>query len=196
LDAASPAWSGLLAATVTELGATDGWRRGRRGQRILIDRLEHPVLSPAAVCSPRQVDDNDLTVLDAGWTMRELAAAAGSGWLTATPARVEVLVTRSHGLALSQTETALADLERQRAANRAVVVVVGATRRRVRDISRGGQLLRELYQRDAVLCMPLVPTKTLASLGPDRLPKQLIKPAQEVLEQITTITGPAEPGSI
>lgn len=190
LDAAAPAWSGLLGATVTELGAANGWRRGRRGTSVLIDRVEDHVQVPAAVPSPRPVDGVDLTVLDAGWSMRELDTATDAGaWLATAPARAEVLVTRPHGLALSQTEAALADLEEQLATGQVVVVVVGATRWSERDFARAGRRLREAHQRKAVLFVPLLPPKALSRLGPDPLPKQLTNPSQHLLERITTITG-------
>ena len=63
LDAAAPAWSGLLGATVTELGAAEGWRRGRRGDGVLIDRVEEPVQMPGEVPNPRSVDGVDLTLI-------------------------------------------------------------------------------------------------------------------------------------
>jgi hypothetical protein len=191
LDAAAPAWSGLLGATVTELGAADGWRRGRRGDNVLIDRVEDPVQGPAEVPAPRQVDGVDLTVLDAGWSMRELTAATANGtWLATTPARAEVLVTRPHGLALSQTEAALAALVEQLAADQVVVVVVGATRWSDREFAGAGRRLRQAHQQAAVLFTPRLPAKVLPGLGPDPLPKQLTNPSQRLLERITTITGP------
>lgn len=190
LDAAAPAWSGLLGATVTELGAAEGWRRGRRGDGVLIDRVEEPVRMPGEVPSPRSVDGVDLTVLDAGWSMRELAATGAGSWVATTPARAEVLVTRPHGLALSQTEAALADLEDQLARDGVVVVVVGAARWSDREFASAGRLLRVARQQEAVLFAPLVPAKALPGLGPDPLPKQLTSPSLRLLERITTITGP------
>ena len=190
LDAAAPAWSGLLGATVTELGAAEGWRRGRRGDGVLIDRVEEPVRAPGEVPSPRSVDGVDLTVLDAGWSMRELAASGAGSWVATTPARAEVLVTRPHGLALSQTEAALADLEDQLARDGVVVVVVGAARWSDREFAPAGRLLRAAHQQEAVLFAPLLPAKALPGLGPDPLPKQLTNPSQRLLERITTITGP------
>lgn len=191
LDAAAPAWSGLLGATVTELAAAGGWRRGRRGANVLIDRVEDPVQIPAEVPTPRAADGVDVTVLDAGWSMRELTAASGAGaWIATALARVEVLVTRPQGLALSQTEAALAVLEEQLAADQVVVVVVGASRWSAREFAAAGRLLREAHKQDAVLFTPLLPAKTLPGLGPDPLPKQLTVPSQRVLERITTITGP------
>lgn len=190
LDAAAPAWSGLLGATVTELGAAEGWRRGRRGDGVLIDRVEEPVRVPGEVPSPRSVDGVDLTVLDAGWSLREIGAAGAEVWVAATPARAEVLVTRPHGLALSQTEAALADLEVELAADRVVVVVVVAARWSDREFAPAGRLLRTAREQEAVLFAPLLPAKALPGLGPDRLPKQLTSPSQRLLERITSITGP------
>jgi hypothetical protein len=190
LDAAAPTWSGLLGATVTELGGAEGWRRGRRGNAVLIDRVEATVNVPAEVPSPRSVDGVDLTVLDAGWSMRELVASGAGAWLATTPAAAEVLVTRPHGLALSQTEAALADLEDQLAADQVVVVVVGAGRWSDREFATAGRLLRAAHRQEAVLFAPLLPAKALPGLGPDPLPKQLTNPAQRLLERITTITGP------
>ncbi|MBB3043383.1 hypothetical protein [Nocardioides soli] len=190
LDAAAPAWSGLLGATVTELGAAEGWRRGRRGDGVLIDRVEDPVRVPGEVPSPRSVDGVDLTVLDAGWSMRELAASGAGSWVATTPARAEVLVTRPHGLALSQTEAALADLEGQLTRDGVVVVVVGAARWSDREFAPAGRLLRAVRQQEAVLFAPLLPAKALPGLGPDPLPKQLTSPSQRLLKRIITITGP------
>jgi hypothetical protein len=130
-------------------------------------------------------------VLDAGWSIRELTAATASGtWLATTPARAEVLVTRPHGLALSQTEAALAEVEEQLAADQVVVVVVGATRWSDRELGGAGRRLRQAHQQDAVLFTPVLPPKALPGLGPDPLPKQLTNPSQRLLERITTITGP------
>ncbi|GAB2446607.1 hypothetical protein GCM10027062_30070 [Nocardioides hungaricus] len=191
LDAAAPNWSGLLGATVTELGAAEGWRRGRRGDGVLIDRVEESVRVPEEVPIPRSVDGVDLTVLDAGWSLRELAASqTGAAWVATTSADVEVLVTRPNGLALSQTEAALADLEGQLAADRVVVVVVGASRWSDREFATAGRLLRTAHRQEAVVFTPLLPTKVLPGLGPDPLPKQLTNPSQRLLERITTITGP------
>lgn len=190
LDAAAPAWSGLLGATVTELGACEGWRRGRRGHGVLIDRVDEAVSIPADVPCPRSATSVDLTLLDAGWSMRELATCGADVWVAAAPAQAEVLVTRPHGLALSQTEAALTELDEHLAAERVVVVVVGATRWSSRDFKSAGRLLRTAQERGAVLFSPLLPTKALPGLSPDALPKQLTSPSQRLLERITSITEP------
>jgi hypothetical protein len=190
LDASAPTWSGLLGATVTELGAAEGWRRGRRGEGVLIDRVEESVHVPSEVPGPRSADGVDLTVLDAGWSTRELMASAAGCWVAATPARVEVLVTRPHALALSQTESALSGLEAPLSAGQVVVVVVGAGRWSEREFATAGRLLRIAHEQEAVLFAPLLPAKALPGLGPDPLPKQLTNPAQRLLERTTSITGP------
>ncbi|MBZ5735359.1 hypothetical protein K8Z61_12715 [Nocardioides sp. TRM66260-LWL] len=190
LDAAAPAWSGLLGATVTELGAAEGWRRGRRGANVLIDRVQEPVWVPADVPAPRPVDGVDLTVLDAGWTPRELAAAPQGAWVASARADVEVLVTRPYELALSQAEASLVELTDQLNSERVVVVVIGAGRWSDREFAGAGRLLRTAHEQEAVLFAPLLSAKALPGLGPDPLPKQLTNPSQHLLERITTITGP------
>lgn len=190
LDAAAPAWSGLLGATVTELGAADGWRRGRRSSGVLVDRVEEPVRVASEVPVPRELDGIELTVLDAGWSMRELVAAESTGWVAASTADVEVLVTRPTTLALSQTETALAHLEDLVFAARVAVVVVGAGRWSEREFAAAGRHLRHVREQEGLLFGPVLPAKTLPGLGPDPLPKQLTNPSQRLLERITTITGP------
>ena len=193
LDAAAPAWSGLLGAAVTELGAAEGWRRGRRGTNVLLDRVADPVLLPAQVPPPRGADGVALTVLDAGWSMRELAAAPDA-WVALVPAHVDVLVTRRHDLALHQTEAALALLadqtRAQACADSVVVVVVGAKRWSAREFPTAGPLLRAVRQRDGVVFAPFLPARALPGLGPDRIPTQLTTCVQRLLDRITTITGP------
>ena len=232
LDAAAPTWSGLLGATTTELGAQQGWRRGRRGTHLLIDRIENPVHDPADLPAPRTLDGIDLTVIDTGWSMRELASphpsspgsvpnsattgacATGPGsWLTATPARVEVIVTRPHALALHQTEAALDMLAHQQAAaqtvnpadrdtvqdavqvahqvaGQVIVVIVGANGWSPRGLQGPGRRLREAHEQGAVLFAPLLGHRVLPGLGTDPLPRQLTGSAQRLLLHITTITGP------
>jgi len=95
---------------VTELGTSEGWRCGRRGG-VLIDRVEAHVRLPGSVPLPRELDGIDLTVLDTGWTTRELDASTADArgcWVASQPARVEVMVARSQTLALGQTEAVLA----------------------------------------------------------------------------------------
>jgi hypothetical protein len=188
LDAAAPAWSGLIGASVTELGAHNGWRRGRRGAAVLIDRVEAPIDGPESVPVPRDVTGIDLTVLDTGWTSRELAACAADGgcWVRGEPSEVEVVVTRTNALALGQTEAVLTGLDE----TPVLVVVVGAGRWSVPGFAAAGPRLWRLHEDQCVVFVPLLAAKALPGLGPEPLPKQLMSAAQRLLDRITTITGP------
>jgi hypothetical protein len=188
LDAAAPAWSGLIGASVTELGASDGWRCGRRGAGVLIDRVAAPISVPEFVPAPRQLNGIDLTVLDTGWTSRELDACTVDGgcWVVRAPAHVEVVVTRPNALALGQAEAVLAGI----AETPVLVVVVGARRWSGPEFTAAGPLLRRLHEDQSVLFAPLLQVKALPGLGPEPLPKQLISAARLLLDRITTIIGP------
>ena len=189
LDSAAPAWSGLIGASVTELGALEGWRCGRRGAGVLIDRVEDHVRLPGFVPVPRQVDGIDLTVLDTGWTARELEASTlhgGGSWVAGQPAHAEVLVTRPNARALGQAEAVLAGIQKIPV----VVVVVGAARWSGPEFAAAGPRLRRLHEDQGAVFVPLLPVKALPGLGPDPLPKQLMISAQRLLDLITTITGP------
>ncbi|PVG82125.1 hypothetical protein DDE18_15725 [Nocardioides gansuensis] len=188
LDAAAPTWSGLLGASAIELGAGDGWRRGRRGRAVLLDRLEDPVQAPGLIPAPRELADIDLTVLDTGWTARELDTATTGGtrsWVTTIPAALEVLVTRANTLALSQTETVLAGLDHAQVA----LVVVGASRWAGPEFTAAGRRLRQLHEDNAVVFVPWLSARTWPGLGPDPLPKQLMHAGRQLLDRIS-LTGP------
>jgi hypothetical protein len=193
LDAAAPAWSGLIGASVTELGASDGWRCGRRGAGVLIDRVAAPIGAPEFVPAPRDLNGVDLTVLDTGWTSRELDSCTVDGgcWVVRAPAHVEVVVTRPNALALGQAEAVLAGI----AETPVLVVVVGAGRWSGPEFAAAGPRLRRLHQDQSVLSAPLLQVKALPGLGPEPLPKQLMSAARLLLDRITTIIGPldAEP---
>ena len=193
IDAATPEWSGLSGATDTELGSAESWRRGRRGDRVLIDRVEAPIRTPSEVPRPRCVAGVDLTVLDTGWSRRELAACDPGSWVATAAAQADVLVTRPHRLALHQAEAALADLQHMLTTDRVVIVVIGATRWSRREFASAGSLLSTAHERGAVVLAPLLPAQALPGLGADRLPKKLADPARQLLARLTTITGPLAP---
>jgi len=188
LDAAAPAWSGLIGASLTELGASDGWRRGRRGTGMLIDRVEARIDVPESVPAPRDVAGIDLIVLDTGWTNRELDASTVDGgcWVTGEPAEVEIVVTRANALAFGQAEAVLAGLDE----TPVLVVVVGARRWSGPGFAAAGPRLRRLHEDRGVVFVPALSAKALPGLGPEPLPKQLISAAERLLGRITTVTGP------
>ena len=186
LDAAAPAWSGLVAATSTELGAADGWRRGRRGDQLVIDRLEEHVWTPDAVPVPRDCSlPVALTVLDAGWTSRELTAHP-HGWVCATPT-VDVVVTRATATAFGQAEVALAST----VLASTVLAVIGASRWSGPEFASAGRRMRQLRESDSITFVPLLGGRALNGLrGPGPLPPPLISSAQRLLDRLTTLTGP------
>jgi len=197
LDGAAPAWSGLVGATNTELGASDGWRRGRRGAGVLIDRVGQDVRLPESVPVPREASGIYLTVLDAGWNARELGGTRHCGerstcWLASVRAHVELVITRANTSALGQAEAVLAGLEMANV----VVAVVGASRASGSEFAAAGPRLRRLNEGRGVVFVPLLPAKALPGLGPDPLPKQLMNSAQRLLDRIITITGPITTGRL
>lgn len=191
LDAATPAWSGLAGAAVTELGAAQGWRRGRRGHEVLIDRVDVRVAAPDLVPAPRAADGIHLTVLDTGWTVRELAtASAGPGkcWVAGAPADVEVVVTRATTPALGQAEEVLLELT-----DRPVIaVVVGPARMSRQLVTLAGPRLRRLHHDQGVMCLTRLAAGSMAGLGTEPLPRQLIGAGRRLLDRITTVTGPLD----
>jgi hypothetical protein len=188
LDAASPEWSGLAGTTSTELGAAEGWRRGRRSPRVLIDRVETRTRVPAEVPLPRAIDGVDLDVLDEGWTRREIAGEM-SPWFATMSSHADILVTRSSGSALAHAGAALAELG-DIGAHSAVVVVIGPAGSLRGVYGAGGDLLRAADERGALVFVPLIATRVLGSLNPDPLPKQLMKASRRLLAAVTTTAGP------
>jgi hypothetical protein len=78
---------------------------------VLIDRVEDHVRLPGSVPLPRELDGIDLTVLDTGWTTRELDASTADArhcWVASQPAQDEVMIACSQTRALGQTEAVLA----------------------------------------------------------------------------------------
>ncbi|MFJ2758762.1 hypothetical protein ACIO3S_24400 [Nocardioides sp. NPDC087217] len=152
IDAAGPVWSGLSAASEVELGEAHGWRRGRRGKGMVIDRVARHAPNPDLIPLPRVITSSDLTVVDTGWTCRELDAS--SCWLVSAPADAEVVVTRAGAHALGQSEAVLAKLDAADALDRVLVVVTRAPRRLGPLYAAAGPLFRTLNERGAVHVAP------------------------------------------
>jgi hypothetical protein len=121
-----------------------------------------------------------VTVLDVGWSVRELTASRGS-WLTNWAADVEVVVTRASESGLNQAEMLLASCAHERS----ILVVVGATRWAGRSmglvVASVGPHLRALHAEDAIVRAPLLPPRSLPRLGTGPLPKSLIAAATRLL---------------
>lgn len=188
LDAASAPWSGSLAATSTELGADAGWRRGRRGALTTIDRLDLDLHRVSEVPLPRPVTQIGLTVLDAGWTQRELANAPDH-WITRTPAQAEVVVGRATEQGLRQTEETLRALDQ----SQTLVVVVGHHKITSNDLLASGPEVLRLHEQGRVLGVPVLAPRSFPGVGVGALPKQLRTAGQQLLAALTELADLAVP---
>ncbi len=187
LDAASPTWSGLSGCPGRELGSGSGWRRGRRGTSLLIDRWDTYAASPGEVAVPRVDADVDLTVLDVGWSVRELLGDLGgreSTWISNVGADAEIVVTRCDDVALHQTELVLRMLADAGSAGRsATTVVVVARAHNTRAIAgAAGPRVRDLLEANRIWFAPALPGRV--SLGPDPLPRRLRAFGHRLLDEI------------
>ena len=192
VDAAAPRWSSLLTATSTELGEHEGWRRGRRGHRLIVDRVsataetdtdgdwqgldvEQHRVDSVPVPAPA---DAQLHIIDTGWSIRELTATPN--WIVGHQADIDVFVTRSDLHALNQTGAALARLARADATM--IVVVVGATRSTTRTVHTVAGELGRALARAAVVLVPLTSHRHAVDDGP--LPKNVMAGARQVLAHL------------
>jgi hypothetical protein len=185
LDAAHPGWSGLAAATAQDLDVDAGWRRGRRGARIWVDRVATPVADVGAVPPPRTVSDVDLTVLDVAWTVRELERDAA--WMTSAEADVDMVVTRATATALSQAEAMLARL-RSAESGELIVVVVGAGRWLSPTLAFASPILVDMQRGGRVIFAPVLSAKAYAGPSPEPLPRQLRAVGVRLLEVVMART--------
>lgn len=187
LDAASPTWSGLSGCPGRELGAESGWRRGRRGTSLLIDRWDTYAASPGEIAAPRVDADVDLTVLDVGWSARELLGDLGGReptWISSVGADAEIVVTRSDDVALSQTELVLGALADTGSAIAAatMVVVVSSTHSTRAVAGAAGPRVRDLVVANRIWFAPALPGRV--SLGTDPLPRRLRAFGHRLLDEV------------
>jgi hypothetical protein len=183
LDAAAPVWSGLAGTTAVELGSAGGWHRGRRGGGVVVDRVLSAALTPTDVPVPSDQAPVDLTVLDVGWTRRELDAHP-SCWQASMTPTVDVVVSRATASGLSQTETVVAASD----PDGCLLVLIGSRRRGARELAVAGPRIRRLHARDAVVFVPRL--RGLAELGPGPLPHTLLSAAARLLALTSHPTRP------
>lgn len=186
LDTAAPAWSGLIGAATTEMGAEHGWRRGTRSNGTMIHRLADPVDYPNLVPTPSESAPVGMTVLDLGWTPRELAAA-GDCWLNRAKPDVDVVVARAGARALDQAEHLLP----ARDLSSTLLVTVGASRHLGKILAAAGPRVRHLHESRQAISVPLITGKTLPRLDLETLPPQLIRAVRRLRDRIDDITDPS-----
>jgi len=189
LDAAAPEWSGLTAATNSELGLADGWRRGMRDSGVTVDRVGMPVTSPGRVPAPRDLAKTTTRVLDVGWSERELRAVPVT-WLRSWPVDVDVVVTRPGDTYLMQAELVTRELNPAEL----VVVVVGAKKWGGPEFAAAGPSLRRLCELADVVYAPVVPPRELPGITPGVLPRPLRATGQHLAHHITAICRPESVG--
>ncbi len=183
LDAAAPVWSGLAGTTGVELGSAGGWHRGRRGGGVVVDRVLSSALTPTDVPMPLDHAPVDLTVVDVGWTRRELDACPRCWQASMTP-MIDVVVSRATASGLSQTETVVAAAD----PDGCLLVLIGSRRSGARELAVAGPRIRRLHERDAVVFVPRL--RGLAELGPGPLPHTLLSAAARLLALTSHLTRP------
>lgn len=153
IEAVPPAWAVLAAAPTVELDVEDGWRRGRRGA-VTVDRVAEHVTRVSGVPVPRPWKSSGagLTVVDVGWTPRELAADPGT-WLAGAVAGCDaVLVVGRWPATAGGVESALGVVDRDDSVA-AALIHPGRTAGRP-SAGQGGRRLRRLEEREAVHMVP------------------------------------------
>lgn len=154
---------------------------------MLIDRWDTYAAGPGEVGAPRVDADVDLTVLDVGWSARELLGDLGGReptWISSVGAYAEIVVTRSDDVALSQTELvlgALADTGSAIAAA-ATVVVVSSTHSTRAVAGAAGRRVRDLLVANRIWFAPALPGRV--SLGTDPLPRRLRAFGHRLLDEV------------
>lgn len=185
IDAATPESSGLLDLTTTEYGRDGDWHLSGRGS-LRIERLARPVASPAGVPGPRPGGPG-LTILDAGWSVRELRLHPRS-WLTG-PVELDVLVVRAHAQGLRRAEHTLRRLDAIRA-DRIQLAVIGSRREARRLHATDGPLIRQLADAHAVTRVPLLPRPPTDRSDGRGVPRRLLMAARRLLD--AAVADPAE----
>jgi hypothetical protein len=170
LECCTAAASGLVAASVAELGVTeDGWARGSRGS-VLIERQSGRIGS-ALNCPPPSRGDPLFTVVDCGWDVDMLASDVG--WLgdlvQSQPA--VVVVARPTAPGLRRLESAVDLL----GPGRVVAVLVGVEKRWPRRVERAlGPRGRALRAAGRLICLPQDPGLAFNGITPGPLPASIV----------------------
>jgi hypothetical protein len=201
LDTTDPAWSALAAATDTELDTRAGWRRGRRtvpgAAPLTIDRLAISAATPERVPPPRaDAPAPGLTILDVGWTARELDAHPG-GWIGAlrnghhivAPVTTALVLCRATPQAIRQLDRALQPFTTLDP----VVGLIGPGRPGARLLAEAGPLLRAAWTRDAVVALPTL--RRTPDLATAPLPRPLTLATERLMARLLPLTGqlPTDP---
>jgi hypothetical protein len=180
VECASPAASGLAAASTAELGLHEsGWTRGTRDQ-VLLERASDVLVSVEAVPIPSTPDRPvDLTVLDVWWAIGQVATTPA--WLGehVRGAALVVLVTTATVPGLRHLEGALDQL----AGTSACAAVLGPRRKKwPRPVGySAGPLTRALDQAGRLVAVPADRALSVAGLDATPLPAGVLAAAATLL---------------
>lgn len=179
VECCSATSSGLSAASTAELGRTlHEWSRGTR-DGVVLDRATDVFTTPSAVPLPAPTQDEDLTVLDAGWEAGVLLAS--SSWLSdqVLAAPSVIAVTRATVPGLRRLEGVLALLE----GTHVVAAVVGPGRKKwPREVRASmGTATRALAEQDLITELPLDGGLATHGLTGKAIPAPLQKAAAHTL---------------
>lgn len=180
VEFASTRWSGLFAATETEVGeAPAGWRRGRRGT-VIVDHL---------ACLGRVEDAAPQTPPGACTTVVDLAALArGGDWFLAgqvlAAAALVVVATTATVPGMRHLEAMVEALPATDAV--VAIAVLGApVKRWPRTVAAAAPAAVRAMDRDGrVVVVPTDPTLAVTGLTPDPLPRPVRAAAMELLRLI------------
>lgn len=171
VECCSSLQSGLVAASFSEMGESEGWLRGKRDQ-VTLERLAHPLADFRALPAPLpNMDSTPLTVLDAGGDLDRIRQ---SGWLGPLLGRCPlVVVTRASIPGVRRLESLLAGLEIDQVA---AVAIVGPPRRRWPKgmLHSLGQSARTLDAAGRLISIPDDPELAVAGLSSSPLPAKTL----------------------
>ena len=189
IECATATASGLAATATAELGHTDGWAQGRRGQ-VLLERATATVTGPDDVPLPTApTRPVGLSVLDVSWELSQLLA--GSSWLAdqVRHAPMVIAVTSATMPGLRRLEGVLARLDDHDVADVAAGVVGPRRTRWPRGIAASlGPRTRELDRRSHLVDIPTDTGLAVRGLDSQPLPPALLSAAATLLRLATTDT--------
>lgn len=200
VSASAPLWSSASDLAPAERPVAAGWVSGRRGHQY-VERLGVHADVPDDVppLAPRQRDGQSactstaaLTVVDVGWSVRELAASPDA-WLSRMRPDVDVVVGVNTRVGLRLLETALVELASLAPCGAVgwptVVLLAGAPRSVCRDLSSAGPTDRPLSGRRLVRRLPSTTSWASAVMEGRRTPASIERLGRLIVALATAETS-------
>jgi hypothetical protein len=172
----------LAAASTAELGAhPSGWVQGSRGD-VLLQRTGVALASLHDLPSPIRAEKSRLTVLDAGWELRQVLNTPSWVATQLSQAAAVIVVTCATVPGFRHLEGALSLLD----STQPVVAVLGPPRKRwPKPVQHtAGALTRAADQAGRLVVIPWDSRLAVAGLDSTPLPATLLDAAATVLERV------------